>query len=251
MNGQQYEVYTPPLSPSNKVLLLATGVMLIVQAVCEGMMQIPLNSYLGLSLSGITRGHLYQLASYPLVQEGLMSYLFSALILWFVGSDIERGLGTKRYLLLVSLSVLGASLTFLVVPLLLGHFISLSPLSPPLVGISGICFSLLILYGTMYGERVLNIMLLFPIKARYFCWILIGIELYMGLFSSYSRSSWGHLGGMAFAYLYFRYLLFQKSNASKTKKSLASRINSRKGHLHLVKENSEKSEKEDKPRYFH
>ncbi len=67
-----------------------------------------------------------------------------------------------------------------------------------MVGASGALYGILMAYGLLFGERVLLFMMLFPMKARYFVWILAAVEFTTSLFSGRGAlSSVAHLGGMA------------------------------------------------------
>ncbi|MDB9786694.1 rhomboid family intramembrane serine protease [Bacteriovoracaceae bacterium] len=252
MSYGQYQTYVPPLSPINKIILIVTGVSLLIQAFCEGFLKIPLSMYVGLSGEGILSGYVYQIALYPLVHSGLLSYLFSALIIWFIGSDLERDLGQKNYIAFLCATVFGASLIYLaVIFLFFGDSVLFA--RPPLVGISGLCFSLLIVYGQTHGDRILNFMLIFPMKAKYFCWLLIGIELYMGFFSNHSKSSWGHLGGMGCAYLYFKYRHRVKLNFGGGSRNgpKSKRTGKKKNHLRLVDSDDDDDKSQGGSKYLH
>ncbi len=92
----------------------------------------------------------------------------------------------------------------------------------PMVGASGGIYGLLLAYGLIFGERVLLFMMIFPMKARQFIWVLAGVEFLSGLFSQGgggAMSSVAHLGGMAagFIYLYGRgwWLVRQRRQGAK------------------------------------
>jgi len=243
MNMGYQSLYVPRISQTNKYLIISCGIIFILQSILEKT-GIYLVTWGGLSLPLFTTGFIYQLLTYPFFQASFMAFLFNALILWFIGSDLERGLGEKLYLRHLILIVLGGGLSFLLISLFFSGGIVV-----PLLGLSGICFGLLINYGTLYGDRVLTFMLIFPMKARYFCWLLIGIELYMGFFSPYAKASWGHLGGMLVAFLHlkysdkFRFL----DNLLKFKMNFQRKKSSR--HLKLVKDDDDEDRKG--PKYWH
>ena len=98
------------------------------------------------------------------------------------------------------------AILFLSVTALLGVsflFFSGSPVfSFPLVGLSGIVSSLCVAYAVIFPDRVFSFMMIIPIKARYFCMILVAISLYQGLSGPMGVGAWGQLGGIISAYLF-------------------------------------------------
>lgn len=62
----------------------------------------------------------YQLVTGPLLQFDLLSLIFTAVLLYSIGSAVEQLWGTRRYLLLVAKASLAASLTAAVAGRLLG-----------------------------------------------------------------------------------------------------------------------------------
>lgn len=51
----------------------------------------------------------WRLISYGFLHSGIMHIGFNMLLLWFLGSDIERGLGSKKFLLIYFTSLLGGA----------------------------------------------------------------------------------------------------------------------------------------------
>ena len=82
----------------------------------------------------------------------------------------------------------------------------------------------------------MSLMMIFPMRARTFCWILAGIEAYMAIFSNLT-SAWAHLLAMGISYLIIRFqttpLVRKVLNASFEKKKRT------KGHLYVVKEEND------------
>jgi hypothetical protein len=89
----------------------------------------------------------------------------------------------------------------------------------------------------------MSLMMIFPMKARTFCWILAGIEGYMALFSNLA-ASWAHLLAMGISFLIIRY-----QNRPLIKKALNASFDSRKrskSHLYVVKDDDQKP-----PKFWH
>jgi membrane associated rhomboid family serine protease len=134
--------------------------------------------------------------------------LFNMLLLWWVGSQIELTMGSKRFLRFYLTCGVGAGLLYLTVLYGLYFTIGLENtrvLYDPVIGASGAVFGLLVAYALFHGENVIYFMMLFPMKAKYFVALLIIIECYVLLSQGFSGpvANLAHLGGIAVAFLYF------------------------------------------------
>ena len=88
-------------------------------------------------------------------------------------------------------------------------------------------------YSLLYPDRQMALMMIFPMRARTFCWILAGIEAYLAIFSSLS-TSWAHLLAMGLSFLIIHFqtnpILKKALNSTwKLKKT-------KKKHLYVVKD---------------
>ena len=199
----------PPVGRVNKVLLIALASLLVLSGLLENTVGLSLTGLLGLSAARFFEGSLYRLVTYPLAPQGLAGALFDGLVLWFIGGHFESSWGERRYLSFITCSSVGGGLIFLILgALFFGGSQQLS--AYPLGGFTGVCSALCLAYATVYPDRILTFMLLFPMKAKYFCMILIGIELYQGLFSPFAIASWGHLGTMLAGFLTMVYFARRK-----------------------------------------
>lgn len=234
------QMHVPPLSFVNKILIAVMVGAFVLSSILQTQ-GISLTSWLGLSLDGLSQGLVYQLVTFPLVEHGLFSVLFSGLILWFIGSELEWSWGMRRYIYFL-LSCLGVGAFFFLVVAA-----SFSIFAAPLSGMSGVASGLCIAYAVLYPDRLFTFMLLFPMRARYFCLILAAISLYNGFFSPAKAGAWGQIGMMLGAFLWVAWqtgLLSQ--NLSKVKKSVPRKKASSKSHLRLV----EKDDDERPPKYW-
>ncbi len=200
----QVAFHVPNLSPWNKKILILSGTLFLIQTFTL-FMGIPLADWLGLSFHRFFSGAIFQIITYPFMQSGFFSFLFNALLIWFIGSDLERSFGVKKYLLLLLTVVLSCALFFLLTIFL--FFKEHSLIHYPMMGLSGITYALLLAYGLEYKDQVMSFMMIFPMRAKYFCLLLIGIEVYLAVFSADSRNaivSWGHLMSFAVTFLFLR-----------------------------------------------
>jgi membrane associated rhomboid family serine protease len=233
----QYHFQAPPLTKTNKILLIATGISFLAFSIFKAVGALNLISILGLSPAGLSSGLIYQLITYPLVENNLMSFLFNGLIIWFIGSELESQWGGRVYFRFLLINVLGVGIIYSLV-----NFLFLAGLSHSSVlhGLSGINFAMLMAYAILYPDRQMSMMMIFPMKARTFCLILAGIETYMAIFSNFA-ASWAHLLAMGISYLIIRF-----QTKPLVRKALSASFESKKRsktHLYVVKEEDQKPPK--------
>jgi membrane associated rhomboid family serine protease len=138
----------------------------------------------------------WQLLTYGFLHGGLTHLFFNMFALYMFGGEIERLLGTKRYLVYYLACVIGAAVAQYVV-------VSNMEMQPiPTVGASGGVFGLLLAFGMAYPQR--RIMLLFPpipMPAWLFVTLYGLLELYLGVTGSgQGVAHFAHLGGMVAGY---------------------------------------------------
>jgi membrane associated rhomboid family serine protease len=233
MNQMQFSA--PTLTKINKIMLISAGAFFLGGTILRSIGAISLTHIFGLSGAGLFGGLIFQLITYPFVETQLMSFVFSSLIIWFIGSELEGQWGSKIYLRFLLLTILAVGLIFALVNLI--FFFGTRYYGTSLHGLSGITFALLIAYAMLYPQRQLSFMMIFPMSARTFCWLLAGIEAYMAVFSSLA-SSWAHLLAMGISYLLIRFqtrplvkLVLQSTFTKKKKQS--------KNHLYVVKDDDD------------
>ncbi|MEK6578361.1 MAG: rhomboid family intramembrane serine protease, partial [Bdellovibrionota bacterium] len=109
---------------------------------------------------------------------------------------------------------------------------------------------MLMAYGIYFGDRAMLFMMIFPMKAKHFVWILGGIELMSTLFSGRNgAASIAHLGGMiaGFGFLWGRTMMIlakkrhQEGGGFLPKKKKSS-------HLKLISGKASSSDDDDKPK---
>ncbi len=236
MNQMQFQA--PKLTPVNKVILIATVSLFILHSIMKAVGAFSVVSLLGLSGAGVLSGLVFQFVTYPFVETQLMGAIFNSLLIWFIGSEIETLWGKKVYLRFLGLVVFGVGLFYFLVSVL--FFSGTHMYESNLHGLNGINFALLIAYATLYPDRQLSLMMIFPMRAQTFCWILAGIEAYMALFSNIT-TSWAHLLAMGLSWLIIR---FQRTSFLSTVLNKDfQRAKPKKGHLYVVKDDEQKPPK--------
>lgn len=249
--------YAPKLLIVNKYLLIIMLVFFLAQTASQLLYHTSLLPFLGLSWVGFKSGWFYTLFTYPLFQMDLMGGLFSALILWYTGSDLEASWGSKRYLQFLLWITLSSGIFFL---LFVCTFFSNSLMDQiPLAGSTGLGFGILVVYAMIYPERYFSFFMLFPMKAKHFCMLLGAVQLYTALFSPLAKTTWGHLAAMGFAYIYMAHRqsggeiwkFWNRFTPNLGKDSQAQKLKDlkkiRHPHLFLVKDDDDSDHNPSKP----
>jgi membrane associated rhomboid family serine protease len=244
----QMQLQMPRLSPINKILIIVSGALFLLDAILTKGAGFSLASALGLSAAGISKGFIFQFLTYPFIERQLLAVIFNGLLLWFLGSELETQWGRKRYVQFLAAACLSAALVYV----LLGFtiFSSTAVFSFPLGGLQGVGAALCLAYAILYPDRSFMFMMIFPMKAKWFCALLIGMELYTGFFSPMGALAWGHLAAMGGAFASLIYFSGSGQKAS-SKKQFSLKMQKKKGRAHLsLVEEDEKDEQNRPPRYW-
>lgn len=168
----------------------------------------------------------YQLVSHMFMHGGFTHILFNMYSLFIFGSVLERVWGGQKFLFYYFVTGLGAAALHLGVMYLeliplnnalqMGDLVARAGIQQiymtPTVGASGAIYGLLLAYGMLFPNNVMQ--LIFPpvaIKAKYFVIIFGALELFLGLSNSGgSIAHFAHLGGMIFGYILITY--WKKNN---------------------------------------
>ncbi|MGY8731682.1 MAG: rhomboid family intramembrane serine protease [Pirellulales bacterium] len=165
----------------------------------------------------ITAGFMHA-AAWGENNSGVMHIAFNMFGLWMFGRFIEQRYGAKEFLRFYLLAIIVSSLIFPVSFIFLG--LPPGPEVVRAVGASGGVVSVVILYCFLYPKTKLLMMMIIPVDAWIVGLMYVGYDIYLGVQSSAGASTgiaWQvHLGGAAFAALYFK-LGWKFSGQGKTK----------------------------------
>lgn len=168
----------------------------------------------------------YQLVTHMFMHGGFIHLFFNMYSLIFFGVILEQVWGSKKFFLYYMITGLGAAflhslvLYFDATSLLhaaeAGSIVAAEKyrilISTPTVGASGAIYGVLLAYGMLFPNNVLQ--LLFPpiaLKAKWFVLIFGAIELFFGISNTGGNvAHFAHLGGMIFGY--FLILYWKKHN---------------------------------------
>jgi len=163
----------------------------------------------------------YQLITHMFMHGDIWHILFNMYSLFIFGCVLEHVWGGKKFLLFYLVTGIGAALIHSGVMYLeaislqnaleagnIAANIKLAQLyTTPTVGASGAIYGLLLAYGMLFPNNVLQ--LIFPpvaLKAKYFVLIFGALELLLGITNSGgSIAHFAHLGGMIFGYFLIMY----------------------------------------------
>ena len=149
----------------------------------------------------VFHGYLWQLLTYGFLHLEFWHWFGNMLGLWMFGSAIEGAWGTRRFLELYFVGIIGAALTTIAASF--AHVLS-HPTTTTL-GASGGVFAVLIAFGILFAEsEIMMIPFPFLIKAKYFVGILIVITLAFAMAGAGNVAYIAHLGGLLFGWLYVR-----------------------------------------------
>lgn len=244
MNNYGMNFQAPRITTTNKIILMVMFGLFLLHSIGGKFLNFTPLSFLALNASDFFHGHLYQILTYPWLQVGLFHFLFDALLFWFLGSELESQWGQRLYLTFLAWASLGGGLLYIGLSPFLG---SGMPLYGPLGLTSAMCLG----YALVYKDRYLTFMFLFPMKAMHFCLLLIGIQIYMAIFSSQGLTALAHLGAMGGGYLYLNFKSWNVRRKARTR-AMPSAKRSR-SHLQLVnKDEKPNPEQDDKggPKYW-
>ena len=168
----------------------------------------------------------YQYISHMFMHGDIFHLLFNMYTLVIFGMVLEQVWGSKKFLIYYLVTGLGAALLHTLVlhieaiPLIdaceAGNPVACYSMElfnkSRTVGASGAIFGLLLAYGMLFPNNVLQ--LIFPpiaLKAKWFVIIFGAIELSMGIYNPGSNiAHFAHLGGMIFGF--FLILYWKKNN---------------------------------------
>lgn len=152
-----------------------------------------LTRWFALTPGSILEGHVWKLATGPLMVVDGLSFFFDALMLWMFVPVLERFWGTKRFLLFV----VGSSLVGSAVGVLVG--LALGQQGVLVVGLSPFIFASIVAFGVVHANQDVHLFGVMPLKGKI---LAIGVAVIFGL-STIMRGSWvtglAGFGGMGYA----------------------------------------------------
>jgi len=193
--------YSNNFPPGVKWLIIANCVVFILQMIFGDELMFRFGLVPGLVRY---RGFIWQLFTYMFLHGDRWHIVINMLMLWMFGRDLEQDWGIRRFLRYYFVCGVGAGLCALGAALAAASGPDDAVLRLPTIGASGAIFGLLLAFGVVYADRIILMMLLFPMKAKYAVMIFGTVELYSAWQPSRGVSNVAHLGGMLFGYLFLK-----------------------------------------------
>jgi len=240
----QSQIYLPKLTLINKIFIIISSVLFILEFALSKMGSLSLFPFLGLSGSAILKGHIYSLVTYPFLSQSILEVILNSLMLWLMGSEFEANWGKKRYFNFLLTTIIGGAVLYLAVIFI--FFQNSVVFNFPISGFSGIVGALCLAYAVIYPDRIFSFLMIIPVKAKYFCMILVVISLYQGIASPMGAGSWGQLGAIFSAYLFMIAVSHRNFKQLSDKMNKITQLRSKpksKAKLSIVKDDSEKPPK--------
>lgn len=146
----------------------------------------------------------WQLITYAFLHGNFFHLAINMFVLWMFGKPIESQWGSVMFLVFYFFCIVGAALVQMLIT-------ALGIVPPvPAVGASGGVFAVLLVFGLMYpNQLVILIIPPIPMKAKYFVIVIGVLELVAGVFGTAPGiANFAHLAGMGFALLFI--LMFRQ-----------------------------------------
>lgn len=143
----------------------------------------------------VSRFYIWQICTYQFLHGGISHILFNMLSLWMFGSELEMRWGKKTFYKFYLFSGTMTGAIILVFNLFMGNNI-------PTVGASGVIFAIMLVYAVYWGDRMVYIWMIIPLKIKYFVIIMGLISFFLMVNPGESNISHiGHLGGFLSGYI--------------------------------------------------
>jgi membrane associated rhomboid family serine protease len=253
-----------PLTKVVKWLIIINVISyLLLQVILEGMVLSEpwFTTHLGLVPALVVeRFFAWQPLTYMFLHaSNPLHIVFNMLMLWFMGSELEKRWGTRFFSFYYLGSGVGAAVIYTAViviyTLITGK---VQPMMTPVVGASGALFGLMVAYGILFGDRIVHFMMLFPMPAKYFVLILAGMELLFvlqGGVAGTGVANVAHLGGALVGFLIlWGVTQWQRKSRLRAQKSKFEIRTRNAGGLRVVVDNSkaenEKGNKDRDPKFW-
>lgn len=193
-----------PSAPITRMLLGVSVGVYLVQAVLRLAGVNFLDGVFGLSVGGIMQGRVWEIVTYLFLHGSPLHLLLNMLMLYFLGSEVERAVGRTHYLVLYFLSgVLGG----------LGWLVLTWPYEGVCVGASGAIFGLLGAFAALFPQREVTLLVFFVFPVTLRAWVLavvLGTLQFLLMISpaaggvAYSAHLAGGLAGLVYVITLFR-----------------------------------------------
>ena len=185
---------------NDNIVLYIIGINILVYICLLFLRQLRLEYLLSLVPLYVFHGYLWQFVTYMFVHDpsSITHILFNMLALFLFGSQVERSIGSREFLLYYLLTGILAGFFSFVVYILTGSWRVI------LMGASGAVFAVQLAYAVLYPRSVIYLWGLLPLKAPVMVLGFTALEIVFmitGLGGNVAHFT--HLAGFAFGWVYF------------------------------------------------
>jgi membrane associated rhomboid family serine protease len=195
-----YSIGPGPLTPAVKAIIYA-NIAIFVAVVFMG----ALVNWIGLIPEDVlTKGYLWQVATYQFVHADPIHILINMLSVWMFGVDLERRWGmvafTKYYLIVgITAGVATVIVSLLPFPWAENSYVAVT------IGASGAVYGLMMAWAIVFPHRTVHLFGIFPLTARVFVLIVGALSMSQAMSGSDSNVAHvAHLGGLVAGWLYLK-----------------------------------------------
>jgi membrane associated rhomboid family serine protease len=157
-----------------------------------------ISEYLAMIPIAVVNGWVWQFVTYMFAHGGLSHLLFNMLALFIFGTQVERHMGSREFLLYYLLTGILAGVFSFFVYWFTGAY------GVRLVGASGAIFAVQLAYAAFFPNAVIFIWGILPLRAPVMVLGFTVLELVSSVFGFRSGvAHFTHLAGFAFGWIYF------------------------------------------------
>jgi membrane associated rhomboid family serine protease len=161
-----------------------------------------LRNHLVLEPLAVVHGEIWQLATYSLIDPGILSIAFSMLTLWFTGALLEGAYGSRWLMELYWTSAIGGAIIASLISFT--HIFGMRPDVIAATAWTGV-FGLLVAIGMLFGDQEFYLWFLIRVKAKYLVTIYILIAVAVLLKQANSFGALLQLSGALAGFLFVRF----------------------------------------------
>jgi membrane associated rhomboid family serine protease len=196
-----------------KNLLIINGLMFLARYLFEDFMIETFSLFFPTSPSF----RFFQLLSHMFMHAGLMHLFFNMYALWLFGAMIENVWGGKKFLIYYLITGMGAACLHLLIVYLkirnldpdidIDYYRIVQINSTPMLGASGAVFGVLLAFGMMFPNTVLQLIIP-PVRLKAIWLVVIYgvLELFFGITQTTAGvAHFAHVGGMLFGFIIVSY----------------------------------------------
>jgi membrane associated rhomboid family serine protease len=185
---------------NDNVVLILIGLNILVYLAQRFMTRLDITFYLSLYPPAIFRGWIWQFVTHMFVHDprSMTHIIFNMLAIFIFGTQVERQMGSREFLLYYLLTGMLAGFFSFVVYVLTGT------LRIQLMGASGAIFAVQLAYASFFPHSVIYIWGILPLRAPIMVLaftIIALVSMVTGFGGNIAHLT--HLAGFAFGWLYF------------------------------------------------